>query len=385
MITQSIGFPTVNKTKSPIAQFTKYKHFSMPGTYSSEVVPADVTQMFFLVIGAGGSGGAISAQQATGGGGGGFACGVWDCVPGQAIPTITVGAGGTGVVGTNNGNAGGTSSIGTLISATGGGAGLQQNAASAALAGGAGGVGSVAGNLRQAIYKNGGRGGNKDATFTGTTNYTGGGGCGLIIGNGGRGGDIQATANTIGTGGGGVNGGNGGDITGAAANSWTGGGGVGYRGGNVTGTSTGTKATGGGGVAGNGTDSTVTGTTTEFTVSGSSITPGLTVQLINWISILLDPLSFAFSGGGPGASGANTSATYNFSGGGGQYNGRVNCLLGSSGASSLDSGTANYGGSGGACGGNSGYVSFGGGSGASNNTSGSGGNGLVIIAWTQGY
>src|SRR5574343_1316974 len=80
-------------------------------TTSSEVVPQNVYQMFVHVFGGGGNSGASG-----GGGGGGFACGIIDVVPGQLLPTITVGA------------AGGTSSFGTLLSATGG----ASNALSAA-------------------------------------------------------------------------------------------------------------------------------------------------------------------------------------------------------------------------------------------------------------
>ena len=72
-------------------------------TTSTEVVPQNVYQILAMVFGGGANG-----TVATGGGGGGFAMGIIDVVPGQLLPTITVGA------------ISGTSSIGTILSATGG-------------------------------------------------------------------------------------------------------------------------------------------------------------------------------------------------------------------------------------------------------------------------
>ena len=71
-------------------------------TTSTWTVPANVFQILAMVWGGGGNGGG-----GGGGGGGGFAMGIIDVVPGQRLPTITVGA------------AQATSSIGTILSATG--------------------------------------------------------------------------------------------------------------------------------------------------------------------------------------------------------------------------------------------------------------------------
>ena len=91
-------------------------------TTSNFVVPANVYQMGVAVVGGGGNGRTVSLETAGGGGGGGFAYGVLDVVPGQLLPTITVGA------------AAGTSSFGSILSATGG-------ASASTGTGGAGGVG----------------------------------------------------------------------------------------------------------------------------------------------------------------------------------------------------------------------------------------------------
>lgn len=73
-------------------------------TTSGIVVPQNVYQIKFLVFSGGGN--ALAGNYA--GVGGGYAEGVVDVIPGQVLPTITVGA------------AQGTSSVGAWISATGG-------------------------------------------------------------------------------------------------------------------------------------------------------------------------------------------------------------------------------------------------------------------------
>jgi len=55
-------------------------------TTSTEVVPQNVFQMGVAVFGGGANG-----SGATAGGGGGFAFGILDVVPGQYLPTLTVG------------------------------------------------------------------------------------------------------------------------------------------------------------------------------------------------------------------------------------------------------------------------------------------------------
>ena len=58
-------------------------------TTSTETVPQNVYQIAVAVAGGGGNG---AGSSGAGGGGGGFAFGVIDVVPGQLLPTITIGA-----------------------------------------------------------------------------------------------------------------------------------------------------------------------------------------------------------------------------------------------------------------------------------------------------
>ena len=81
------------------SEWTQYKLITT--TTSTETVPQNVFQMGVAVFGGGGTGGSAVA----GGGGGGFAFGIVDVIPGQLLPTITIGA------------SAGTSSFGTLLSA----------------------------------------------------------------------------------------------------------------------------------------------------------------------------------------------------------------------------------------------------------------------------
>lgn len=109
-------------------------------------VPANVTQIYYEVLGAGGGGaGTLTAAAFSGGGGasGGFSKGWLTVTPGAVI-SYTVGQGGAGAGGADGatGSTGGTSSItlgGTTVSATGGGGGV---AGSASSAGGTPGLGS---------------------------------------------------------------------------------------------------------------------------------------------------------------------------------------------------------------------------------------------------
>lgn len=125
-------------------------------TTSTEVVPQNVYQMLVMVWG-GGAHGNLSAGSYLSGSGGGFAMGIVDVVPGQKLPTITVGAAG-----------GGTSSFGTLISATGG---SSYNFP---------GSGTVNSSLRGGFTASGGSGG-----YTGNAVVFSGGASGSPYGNGG--------------------------------------------------------------------------------------------------------------------------------------------------------------------------------------------------------
>ena len=80
------GFPIPPAMPTRIAPPEWRSHKLISATTSSEVVPNNVWQMLALVWGGGAAGGS------GGGGGGGFAMGIIDVVPGQILPTLTVGA-----------------------------------------------------------------------------------------------------------------------------------------------------------------------------------------------------------------------------------------------------------------------------------------------------
>ena len=189
----------------------------------SFVVPANVYEIYAVIVGGGGGGAGSEGDRDEGhggGGGGALAYGTIPVSPGETL-TFTVGTGGNGGGQGNNGQAGGNTTIaraGTVLIQAGGGAGGQAESSAAA----AGGVSS--GTFRTG----GGNGGNGGAS--GTNNGSGGGGAGGYSGNGGNGGGTGAGTNGAGGGGGG----------GGATNS-----GQGYGGGG-TGTPTeGTNGTGG--------------------------------------------------------------------------------------------------------------------------------------------
>jgi MSHA biogenesis protein MshQ len=147
--------------------------FNTSGTYSW-TAPAGVTSVTVEAWGGGGAGGGnpTSSDGGGGGGGGGYSKSTITVVPGNNY-TVTVGAGGTGVVG-SNGNPGGQS--------------FFINAATLRANGGAG--GAVATTV-------GGAGGAGGALGVGTTRYAGGnGGVGLNnnTGQGGPGGSSAGTA-----------------------------------------------------------------------------------------------------------------------------------------------------------------------------------------------
>ena len=181
------GLPPNYATRVAPAAWTNCRPYVIAGTYNDFVVPQNVYQIMVCVWGAGGSGGAgtsYSGQFARGGDGGGYAQGIIDVVPGQVLPTITVGAGGAARVSTqSSGASGGTSSFGTLLTATGGGGGAISNSTSP----GSPGTGTASGGLRQAYTATGGYGGYSSSSGS-DIRGTGGGGAGSIYGNGGNGG-----------------------------------------------------------------------------------------------------------------------------------------------------------------------------------------------------
>ena len=102
------GLPPNNATRVAPSRWTNFKLITT--TTSTETVPLNVYQIGVAVWGGGGNG-ALTNDNTTpmaGGGGGGFSYGILDVIPGQTLPTLTVGA------------QGGTSSCGTLLSSTGG-------------------------------------------------------------------------------------------------------------------------------------------------------------------------------------------------------------------------------------------------------------------------
>ena len=154
--TYGTPLPPNAATRVAPSKWVNSKFYLTAGTYNDFIVPQNVYQVLAIVVGGGGSGAAYASGSAVGGGGGGFASGIIDVVPGQKLPTITVGAGGTtpGTASSStglNGSAGGTSSIGSILSATGGSGGTYAQGTITAAAGGTGaGCGSAARRCRGA-------------------------------------------------------------------------------------------------------------------------------------------------------------------------------------------------------------------------------------------
>ena len=223
------------------------KVYDVAGSYTF-TVPTGVDEIYVGVWGAGGSGGFNSSYGATGGGGGGFAGG-W-IKPASSTYSVVVGSGGRYALNSgDNGYDGGSSSFGTIFSATGGKAGVSSTANENRL-GGAGGVGSISGDVfAQQTTASGGRGGN--VNFLGGTHqalWSGGGASGSPLGDGGRGGDIysfRSGGNSY-TGGGGWANGHGGDLVvgQSSGDIRTGGGGAFHRAGTFR-NNTGSNARGG--------------------------------------------------------------------------------------------------------------------------------------------
>ncbi len=118
--------------------FSQIQAYTSNGSFT---VPVGVTRAKVTVIGGGGAGGTHATIPSGGGGAGGSALHIINgLTPGTVIP-ITVGAGGSAVVGsTGNGGNGGTSSFGTFVSATGGFGGGGGSVMTTAAGGGGGGA-----------------------------------------------------------------------------------------------------------------------------------------------------------------------------------------------------------------------------------------------------
>lgn len=222
----------------------------------SFTVPTGVTSVQVQAWGGGGAGGGCtSLSRSTGGGGGGGAYKIVTNVavtPGATI-TVTVGAGGTGVLAANGGN-GGTSTFASGIPVTAnGGMGGNVNGASTPL-NGAGGTGGTGGTFK------GGTGGTGNAVSGTSGTSGGGGGSAGSTGDGGNGSIVGGTAGT-GIGGNGANG-TGSNGSGTNATTLAGGGSGGRNGG------TGSDRTGGNGFRG---QIIVTYSAPEIDILGNSI------------------------------------------------------------------------------------------------------------------
>ena len=89
---------------TPIWQ--NHRIFDVAGTYGNVIVPDDVYQIGVAVAG-GGGGNSVTVGGGAGGGGGGFSYATFDVLPGQQLPTLTVGG------------PAGTSSYGTFLTVPG--------------------------------------------------------------------------------------------------------------------------------------------------------------------------------------------------------------------------------------------------------------------------
>ena len=180
--------------------------------------PSGITKIKVYVTGGGasGAGGASSAITDFGAGGGAGGTAI-ELIPATSINTVsvTVGAGGGAVSGTNDGNSGGSSSFGSYCSATGGAVGRHGNRGY--IIGGAGGT-ATGGDLN--LYGGAGSGGSDGANQhltggTGGSSYWGGAGLGQAgsshtgtaatrAGYNGSGGGGACNAGTSGAGGSGI-------------------------------------------------------------------------------------------------------------------------------------------------------------------------------------
>ena len=182
----------------PNPGFSNFQVFNSAGNFT---VPAGITKIMIEVWGAGGAGSGTPGAGfgGSGGGGGGYGKSIFSVSPATQY-SVTIGAGGTGVI-NGSGNAGGASSFDVLISAFGGGGGP--------FGGGHGGGGSASGSAAFSIPGGtGGNGGNNspsgsggDGGGGGGTGAPGGGGSGTSPGGGGSGTGVPGFA--------GGNGGNG--------------------------------------------------------------------------------------------------------------------------------------------------------------------------------
>lgn len=362
--------------------------FSVPGTVTF-TTPAGAGVLRVRCWGAGGSGG-VSANspigRAQGGAGGGYSEKV--IVSPVSSYSITVGAGGAGVLrtssGASSGNAGGTSSFGSVISSTGGGGGTAVN------------------NTTSFTANAGGTGSNGDINYTG-----GNGGFSVAVA------AVNGHYNALGGGsaaGPWGNGFNAGSLTVDQTNTTdfvSGGAGIGGNGGSYSVNSVGAYVSGGGGSAGSalnliGGNTTMArmagpdlyGNVTALTYVATNNVPGASGTIITSHQITPRfPGDFISGAGGAAIFGSANSTSYfggnggPGAGGGGAYNGGSTTTAafgGNGGIFGGGGGAMCYNGSSvGAVGGNAGIAAGGGGAGGGGNgaASGSGGNGLIVVEW----
>lgn len=171
--------------------------FSATGTFT-----APFSGWFHVrLVGGGGAGGGSTGTRNGGGGGAGEYAEGWHYLTAGSATTVTIGAGGIGVL-SADGNPGGTSSFGALMTAIGGYGGISQ--AGPFVAGGPGGFGGTGGQVRTT-----GGAGQSGSNVAGSTTP---GGCGGASYFGGGGMSATVVANAIGqapgSGGGGTYGAN---------------------------------------------------------------------------------------------------------------------------------------------------------------------------------
>ncbi|GGA01325.1 carbohydrate kinase [Dyella caseinilytica] len=183
---------------APAGVFTNQQIYATPGTYTF-TAPANVYKVFAIGTAGGGGGSGCEATSSSqtfsggGGGAGGTCMGFYDVMPGEEY-TVTVGAGGDGIVGPGSGAFGGNTSFSTFFIASAG-QGGQFNT-STSQAGGEGG-GASGGQINiVGGYGCDGQQGTFLLTAAGGASYWGGGG------RSGNNGGISGTA--YGSGGGGA-------------------------------------------------------------------------------------------------------------------------------------------------------------------------------------
>ena len=270
--TSGISSTVTSSGSECIARFTVTAEGTTgTGTWT---VPANVTQLQYLVVAGGGGGGGGQASEHGGGGGGAGGVLSGTLTISTSTLSISVGAGGNGGAANSRGTSGANSSLGATITATGGGAGGSYfSPANDPISGGSGG-GAGSGQKTTGASGTAGQGnagGSVTETLTNGRHGAGGGGAGGVGGSttsaatyttaAGAGGiGLQSSITGVNTyygaggGGGGSSGRGGGSSGGASGGSGIGGTGATYNGVSLVSAATaGTAGSGSGGGGGIGT------------------------------------------------------------------------------------------------------------------------------------